>query len=332
MSNIKENPIVKDVLKGTANSKEISEVVKWFATDEGQDFLSDDFDESVESLLNNEGDGWGMSYLEIPSDKMLKGVHQRIRFRKVRHVVMRVAAVLVPFAILIGFALYVNTRVHLFGESEYLEVYVPKGEQLQMIFQDGSRVYLNSDTHLRYPKSFSLKERKVYLEGEGYFVVEKNSEWPFVVKTSDVTIHVLGTSFNVEAYPEDNDVTLSLDQGSIDMVSNSNQKQLMKPGEKLVYNKQNDHCVISKVTDMKSLSAWKNKILIFENASLEKVLTTLSRWYDVNFEIGDEKVLEYSYTLEFSQDTLTEILSDMEKVSPIRFTMDENVIKITIKQ
>lgn len=122
---------------------------------------------------------------------MFGRIRQNIRRRQVRRLSFRVAAVVIPFILLAGLFVQVNMRVDLFGNSGYEEVYVPKGERLQMMFQDGTRVYVNSDTRLKYPKKFALFNREVYLDEEAYFVVSKNSPALFIVNLEGSALHVL---------------------------------------------------------------------------------------------------------------------------------------------
>lgn len=145
---------------------------------------------------------------------------------------------------LAGLVVQLDKRVDLFGGSGYEEIYVAKGERLQMMFQDGTRVYINSDSRLKYPKKFALSSREVYLEGEAYFVVSKNPARPFIVNLNGPAIHVLGTSFDVNAYPDNKNITVCLDEGHINLMLPSDKKYPVRPGERLVYNRDDDRCTI----------------------------------------------------------------------------------------
>ena len=109
------------------------------------------------------------------------------------------AAVFIPIALIIGLFIRINSQVDLLADDGYDEVYVPNGERMQVLFQDGSKVHLNSGSRIRYPKKFGLSERKVYLEGEAWFEVAKNKNRPFIVDLSYMDIKVLGTTFDVKA-------------------------------------------------------------------------------------------------------------------------------------
>lgn len=191
---------IQEVLAGTSTPEVARIVAAWFATDEGAAYLAKSMDRDAVQIKQ----GFEELYVnhEIPSEEMFARIRRNIRQKRIRRITFRVAAVLIPFVLLIGLFVQVNTRVDLLGDSGYEEIYVPKGERLQMMFQDGTRAYINSDSRLKYPKKFALSSREVYLEGEAYFVVSKNSHRPFIVNLNGPAVHVLGTSFDVQAYPE----------------------------------------------------------------------------------------------------------------------------------
>lgn len=331
MDNINKDNLVKDVLKGTTNNaQEISEVVKWFATDEGQNFLSSDIDESIESLLQGSEEGEFMSDDRIPSDEMFNHINRQIRFHHVRRMCLRVAAVVLPLIVLAGVVWYAHSS-HLSTTEEFAEIYIPKGEQQQIMLEDGSCVYLGAETYFRYPKSIALGERKVYLRGEGYFIVKKNPERPFIVEMDEAAIKVLGTSFNAKAYPENGEISLQLDEGSIQFTTSSQKDYIMEPGEKLTYLCGSEDCVITKTKHDSMLKNWENETFSFYNAPLAEVLETLKHWYDIDFRVESADAWNYSYTFESKKNALEDILSDMEKVSPIQFQKEGKVLKIFMK-
>ena len=324
-----ENKDLKKDIGEIAKVASPSKVARWLATDDGQEVLSRVMDDDFAGM-EREGELY-IDPSEIPSDKMHKQIMQRINGRKLRRTLLRVAAVLIPFIFITGLYWMISSRVDLFGTEEYTEIYVPKGEQLQMAFQDGSKVFLNSDTRLKYPRKFGLGDLRVYLEGEGYFMVEKNPDRPFLVSVNGGEVKVLGTSFNVNAYPGAEEVTLLLDKGKIDWITPARKNYAMKPGDKLVYNLANGKCTISANTDAKELTGWKNDIIIFRNTSLESALTTLQRWYNVEFSITDTSLLKYSFTLESGKSSLDEILKEMEMVSPVQFIPGKDTITVSRK-
>ena len=158
--NIPTEKQIQEVLTGTSTPEIARIVAAWFATDEGAAYLAKSMDRDAVEIKQ----GFEELYVdhEIPSEEMLAHIRRNIRQKRVRRIAFRVAAVLIPFVLLIGLFVQVNTRVDLLGDSGYEEIYVPKGERLQMMFQDGTRAYINSDSRFNYPKKFALSSREVY--------------------------------------------------------------------------------------------------------------------------------------------------------------------------
>lgn len=320
---------IEEVLAGIATPADARYVAEWFATEEGSDYL--------DAAMTQDGE-WMKSAMadlyvnhEIPSSKMLGQIQKNIRIKKLKRISFRIAAVLIPVIFIIGFYIQLNSRVDLFGTPEYEEVVVAKGERIQMIFQDGTKVYINSDSKLRYPKKFALNSREVFLEGEAYFEVAKNKHRPFIVNLNGPAIHVLGTSFNVQDYPENRDIVVCLDEGKINLTLPTEKEYPVQPGEKLVYNKENKQCYISRVDDIQHMSIWKQNVIVFKDTPLPEVLKILNRWYNVDFQIEDNRVLGYEYTLTSENSLLEKLLMDLEKISPLKFDYNEEKKEVKVK-
>ena len=262
---------------------------------------------------------------------MLEQIRKNIRVKKLKRICFRVAAVLIPVLFIIGFYIQLNSKVDLFGTSEYEEVIVDKGERIQIMFQDGTRVYINSDSKLKYPKKFALNTREVFLEGEAYFVVAKNKNRPFIVNLNGPAIQVVGTSFNVQDYPENKDIVVCLDEGSINLTLPTEKKYPVRPGERLIYNKESNECTISRMEDMHRLSMWKQNVIVFKDTPLPEVIKVLNRWYDVDFKIEDERALTYVYTLTSDNTLLEKVLMDLEKIAPVKFDYNEDKKEVIVK-
>lgn len=320
---------IEEVLAGVATPEVARVVAQWFATDEGSAYLAECMERDTEHIK------FGLEDLyvdhKIDSDKILARILQNIHRKRMQRILFRVAAVLFPVAVLLGLFFQVESRIDLLGDSGYEEIYVPKGDRVQMIFQDGTRVYINSDSRLKYPKKFGLNTREVYLQGEAYFVVSKNKRRPFIVNLDGPAIHVLGTSFDVHAYPENKDITVYLDEGSINMVLPSESKYQLRPGEKLVYNKENNQCAITKNANSELSSLWKKDVIAFKNAPLAEVIEVLNRWYNVNFKVEDSVAWEISYTITSENTLLEKVLPDLEKIGPLKFEYDESKREVLVK-
>lgn len=320
---------IEEVLAGIATPEDAKYVAEWFATEDGSNYLDALITQDSEWMKREMAD----LYVNhpIPSNKMFEQIRKNIRVKKLKRIAFRVAAVLIPVILIVGVYIQLSSRVNIFGTAEYEEITVAKGERLQMVFQDGTKVYINSDSKLRYPQKFALNSREVYLEGEAYFIVAKNKRRPFIVNLNGPAIHVLGTSFNVQNYPEDRDITICLEEGHINLSLPSEKKYPVSPGEKLVYNKDNKECTISRMNDMQSISMWKNNVIVFKDIPLAEVVKILNRWYDVSFKVEDDRVLNYLYTFTSDNSLLEKVLDDMEKISPVRFEYIEEKSEVIIR-
>lgn len=320
---------IEEVLVGIASPEDAKYVAEWFATEEGSDYLEAAMTRDSE-LIKNEFADLYVNH-DIPSKKIQEQIRKNIRMKKLKRICFRVAAVLIPVVLIVGLYIQLNSKVDLFGTSEYEEVVVAKGERIQIMFQDGTKVYINSDSKLRYPKKFALNTREVFLEGEAYFVVAKNKNRPFIVNLNGPAIHVLGTSFNVQDYPENKDIVVCLDEGNINLTLPTEKKYPVQPGERLVYNKENKQCIISKMNDMQRLSMWKQNVIVFKDTPLPEVIKVLNRWYDVDFKVEDEQALKYVYTLTSDNTLLEKVLMDLEKIAPVKFEYNEDKKEVIVK-
>ncbi|SHF29725.1 FecR family protein [Pedobacter caeni] len=159
----------------------------------------------------------------------------------------------------------------------YNTIETPKGGQYQVNLPDGTRVWLNASSSLKYPTRFVAKERRVELRGEGYFEVARDLGKPFRLMSNKQEVEVLGTHFNVNAYPDENGIRTTLLEGSV-KVKESGHQAILKPGQQAVL-KGNTIKVDEADTEM--ATAWKEGYFMFKNASLQTLMRQLSRWYDV---------------------------------------------------
>ncbi|GEO03341.1 hypothetical protein AAE02nite_10050 [Adhaeribacter aerolatus] len=165
----------------------------------------------------------------------------------------------------------------------YNIITTPIGEQYQVVLPDGSKVWLNSASALRFPTAFPGHERAVTLTGEGYFEITKKKDQPFLVTASNTTIEVLGTHFNLMAYPNESATKTTLLEGSV-KVSNGKVSEFIKPGQQANVT---DAIKLSAV-DVDEAIAWKNGLFHFNDADLKTIARQLERWYNVDISFGDE--------------------------------------------
>jgi len=161
----------------------------------------------------------------------------------------------------------------------YNTLTTPRAGQFQVVLPDGTKVWLNNASSLRYPTSFSAPSREVELTGEGYFEVAKNTSKPFSVKLSDVTVHVLGTSFNIMAYNNESTINTTLVEGAVKVSQHDHQTRLA-PGEQVQLDKQGT--MKKNKVNVASIIAWKNGFFNFSHTDFQGAMRQLSRWYDVD--------------------------------------------------
>ncbi len=162
----------------------------------------------------------------------------------------------------------------------YNTLSTPRGGQYRVILQDGTKVWLNAASSLRFPTAFTGKQRNVELTGEAYFEVEKNPGAPFRVSSGNAQVEVLGTHFNIMSYPDENFVSTTLLEGSVKMSKGAN-SEIIKPGEQARLNNNSSSINVIQDVDVDVIVAWKNGMTVFKNADLQTIMRTISRWYDV---------------------------------------------------
>jgi transmembrane sensor len=212
---------------------------------------------------------------------------------------------------------------------------VPKGNKSEVILSDGSKIWLNNNSRLVYPKKFNGNERRIELIGEAYFEIEKNEKVPFIVQTSDISIKVLGTKFNVSAYPNDKFIETTLISGKVMVQSNDNPelKTVLKPGESLTFDKINNQTAINEV-DTEFYTYWMKGEFVFKDERFETLAKRIERIYNVEITFEDEALKGKTYTGDFRVDdniyTILEIFKRSTTV-PIEYTTDRNKISIRRK-
>jgi len=194
------------------------------------------------------------------------------------------------------------------NESQQITVSCAYGDRTNIVLPDSSLVWLNSGSTLSFNNNFEKSGRNLKLEGEAYFSVKKNKDSPFTVKTHDVEVEVLGTEFDLKAYPEENIVSATLVKGSLRINSGSHQK-LIKPNQKVTYSKEYKQMSLNELTDTKPETEWKEGRLVFRNESLADLQLKLERWFDVEIVFADEAVKEKRFTGILQRESILEAVS-----------------------
>lgn len=213
---------------------------------------------------------------------------------------------------------------------EYNTIIIPRGGEYQLILSDGSRVWLNSDTRLRYPVSFIGEKREVYLEGEAYFEVS-HSDKPFEVHGGGQCVRVLGTSFNVMAYGDESKVQTTLVSGSVRVVLDQSDKTvLLTPGHQAEMDKNSGKITMREV-NVENYIGWKDKLFMFDEEDMVTIMNKLARWYDVDIIIETPELKEkVFYGVIRKYENISTILDMLKKTQNIDYLIEGK--KIVIKE
>lgn len=205
--------------------------------------------------------------------------------------------------------------------SQLLTIQVPKGGQYQVTLPDGSKVWLNAASTLKYPMQFSNAQREVSLEGEAYFEVTKNAHKPFIVKSNHQQVEVLGTVFNINSYTDRGYVETTLLEGSVKV----NQHHL-QPGQRSLISASSTKILNA---DIEAATAWKKGYFLFDNEPLPQILATLSRWYNVEFNYKQTDINKLSFwgSIDKNQ-SLAKTLEFFESTNQIKFDYQDGKIVI----
>ena len=241
--------------------------------------------------------------------------------------VLKYAAVFILAFSLGSLSLYLRNKIESSKLSSiYNTIIVPYGERSQIWLHDGTRVWLNSGTKLRYPVVFGRNTREVFIEGEAYFDVAKDTKHPFVVSAGQLKVLVLGTRFNICAYPDDNEFSATLDEGSVNAVNTRNGKGVkLDSGEQVVLNRETNG--LKKLSVQTELyTSWKENLLKFEDAPFDEVIKKMERWYDVKITVDHSINTKERYTMTIKTESLREMLQLVSRTTKMNYEIKENIV------
>jgi len=297
----------------------------------------------------------------VIKDKSVELQNKTQRLNKLKRIAQIAAVVLITF----GLGFLVNYLIP--EKSSYSSISVPYGAKTKVELADGSFIWVNSGSTLKYPNNVTQKKVDIFLEGEAFFEIVKNSHRQLNVKTSTINIQVHGTSFNVKSYNEDNLVETTLVEGKISITGKVGNRVIenpivLKPNEQAAlnktsneitvkdeiteesgndnYNKENikseaitpvnlPHIKIKEDVDVAEFIAWKDNKIVFKNETLENLVVKLERWYNVDIEIKREELKKSRYTGTFEKETLEQAMKALSISLPFNYTINKNKIEIT---
>ncbi len=310
----------------------------------------------------------------ISSDKVASGIalnklHGRIntfeRSRRLnkgigKYILHVAAAILFIFSLTIIYQNKFSSEGNNYTNSNYYtEISTSGGNRSKITLPDGTKVWINANTTFRYPSVFESDKREVFVDGEIFLDVAKDSNRPFYVETSTLIMEVLGTSFNVNSYANDNIEQLTLVEGSLKIIPKikrnkhynsltikpnetatffKNKKTLSvhqlesEPEKSMIDQKQLLKPDISsvKISELEAIISWKEDELIFKDESLEQMCIKMSRWYGINIIIEDEKLKNNRYTGKFIyNESINQVMDILQRTTPMKFKLDKDVLTIS---
>ena len=202
---------------------------------------------------------------------------------------------------------------------------IPRGGEYLLTLSDGTMIYLNSESTLSFPVKFQGKERKVYLTGEAYFKVAKNTEHPFVVTAGELEVLVTGTTFGVRAYKDEKDIQTTLESGQVTVRVEGKSVKLV-PNKQVLFNKSTMGLEVRDV-DVDLYLAWADGRLVYDNCPLQKILTDLGRWYNIDVFYSRDELRSYQFSLNMKKhEEFTQVLELIGKTGEVQFEIKDNTV------
>ena len=282
---------------------------------------------------------------EIDSSILIENVFEQIRdyqkthllssgfsFSRILKVYQKVAAfLLIP---VIGLGIWYAASQYNQSNGQFTETIAPRGQKSQIVLADGTKVWLNSDTKIKYPTNFNENQRDVYLEGEAFFEVTKNAHRPFIVHTTGLSVKVLGTKFNVKAYSDEDNVETSLFEGNINLLmtnpwSKETAVKEVKPGQSLLYSKANREITYNRFPEAE-ICGWKKNQLIFKDDTFSNLVKKVERWYDVQVVYDEKQFNDRRLTVElYEGERLDRLLEVIRLALSVNYKYEKGKISLT---
>jgi transmembrane sensor len=265
---------------------------------------------------------------EVNLSHLLDHVHHIIRknetlkrqkpLHKIMRIYMKAAAILLLPLLFTGGLIYNNLGKTKIDSQVSSTIYAPMGSRVSFNLPDGTKGMLNSGSHLSYSLPFN-NNREVNFDGEAWFDVRSDEKHPFEIRTGNSTLKVLGTSFNLSAYPAENYVEVVLQEGKVEFLDNKgDEKVTLLPSERLVFQNGN---ISKSVSDPAKYNAWTKGKLVFRGDPMDEVARRIERWYNVKVELADNELKKYSFRATFEDDKLEDVLRFLSMTSPIRYNL-----------
>jgi len=289
-------------------------------------------------------ESWFDSHSHVPAAETAPAVFEDLDARmeammqepvKVRRLISRWLQVAAVFLVVAagGFLIRLNYKGKARLPETFSKITAVNGIKKEITLKDGTTVFLNSGSSIFVSSAFGLKSRTVKLSGEAFFHVHRDATRPFIIHTGKIATTVLGTSFDINAYPEDDHVKVTVATGKVKVEAKDQAggpqlfTRSLIHNQALVYNKIKDTHIIKK-SNADSISSWRSNHLIFDNASYPEIARTLSRWYGMEVEIGNPSTDAKRYTLSFYNERVDKVLNVLTTLTGMTYTMQGNKVII----
>lgn len=240
----------------------------------------------------------------------------------------RYVAAVLPLAILTAYFCYSYFSMKEISETMSLKtIVVPKGSTSRVLFRDGSNLWINSESEVELVPSVK-SERRIDLKGEAFFEVARNEDLPFIVRAKEVEVKVLGTTFNVNAYADDDEIKISLESGSVELVLAEGGGLLLKPSEQAVCNLKTKEIIVREI-DIRQVTAWKLDQLIFTGESFDVIIKILEKKFNITIDVEKPGLASARFSGDFTKgETIDQILKIMSAKNRFRYSMGESRVRI----
>jgi len=300
------NILIIRLLSGEADVNEKKIIADWLRhSDDNKKLFADLREIWLSSGIPSNADSYHLEEAILKFREQIRKSKQPQKLRINFMPYLKYAAIAI-LILALPFTYYTGTR-NISADHSMTTISCAFGDKSSIVLPDNSRVWLNSGSKLTFNSDFT-NGRKVLLEGEAFFSVSKDKNNPFRVKTTDIEIEVLGTEFNVKAYAEENTVSTTLVEGSV-KISSKDQNALLKPYQKLVFDKGNKKMIIQELSDTAPDTEWKDGRFVFRNESLAELAPKLERWFDVDIVFADEQVKNRRFTGILQRESILEAIS-----------------------
>ncbi len=310
--------------KGLSDAEETQYIYSLFSeNEENGKFKQHIQKEFNEYLKNHPNENHNLSYL---LDRIHHTIHknenrekQTIVKRIYRGYSIAAAVLLIPMLIVgaIWVAGYGQDEKMVAESPSISTLHAPMGSRVSFSLPDGTKGWLNSGSSLKYQLPFS-NNRQITVSGEAWFDVSHDANHPFEITAGNSKVKVLGTTFNISAYPEEKYIEVVLEKGKVEFSTPRLSSNIeMKPNERLMFSK--NKVTIQKTPNASKFTAWKEGKLVFRGDPMSEVARRLERWYNVTVVVGDKELEKYVFRGTFQDDTLEEVLRYLSMTSPIRY-------------